>query len=342
MRKLSSCALSVIALSGCYLFHRAPGDAPSEPVDSRDLLSERADAATPLSCIERTLRPGTRAEPIDIVWVVDSSRSMGDEQARIRQTINEFVTDAEARSFDVRLVMITATNIVPPPLGSDSVRYRFVQRSVPSEAPLEALLDEAPAYMDFLRPEASLHFVIVTDDESRVSADAFRRGMDRALQRPYVVHAVASPDVAGAPCRSETPSPDCQERGERAPQLCGAAAIGREYYTLADQLGGEKISICVDDWRDVFGPLLEAVTPTDIPCTIELGPVSPSAPARVELRRGAIVRALPQVADEAACGRVGEFYYIEQPDGLQLVLCPVACDVTTQVEVELSIQVDCD
>jgi len=342
MSKLSTFVLGVFALSGCYLFHRAPGESSDSPGSAYDRAPERSDAGISPSCIDRTLRPGTRAQPIDMIWVVDSSRSMVDEQARIRQTINEFVTDAEARSFDVRLVMITASNIVPPPLGYDSERYRFVQRSVPSEAPLEALLDEVPVYEDFLRPQAALHFVIVTDDDSAVSADEFRREMDRALRRPYVVHAVASPDVDGAPCRTETPSEECNASGWRAPQICGAAAIGREYYTLADQLGGERISICVDDWRNVFGPLLEAVTPTQIPCTIELGDVLPYAPAQVALRRGEALQSLLQVPNVEACGRVPGFYYVEQPDSLQLALCPTACSATSLDGVELSIQVNCD
>lgn len=337
MRKLSWCLLSVLALGGCFLSHRAPGESSDAPSRLPD-----GGAAAVSGCIERTLRPGQQAAPIDMVWVVDSSRSMVDEQARIRQTINEFVADAQARSFDVRLVMITEANIVPAPLGVDSLRFRFVQRNVASSAPLQALLDELPLYQTFLRPDAALHFVVVTDDESELRADEFRRQMSRALRRAYVVHAVASPDVDGRPCRSQTPSEQCAANGGRVPQICGAAAIGREYYALAAQLGGEQISICLDDWRDVFGPLLDAVTPTEIPCIVELGPAEPLAPARVELRQGESKQLLPRVESREACDRVRGFYYVEQPAGFQLALCPAACSATTLAGVELNIQVACD
>ena len=55
---------------------------------------------------------------------------------------------------------------------------------------LDALLEEWPRYADFLRPEAALHFVIVTDDDSDLPAQDFKRELDRLLGRPYTVKLV--------------------------------------------------------------------------------------------------------------------------------------------------------
>ena len=197
---------AMLSSSGCYLFHVGPDGAASpskshapDASDAPDAL-DPPDAATD-SCEVHTYQVGEKFEPIDMVWVVDSSRSMADEQARIRATINQFVSDIAARSFDVRLVMITAQNIVPAPLGSDANRYLFVQDAVGSHAPLQALLDTLPRYQGFLRPAAALHFVVVTDDDSTLSADDFLREMRARLARSFIVHAVASPNVDGALCR---------------------------------------------------------------------------------------------------------------------------------------------
>jgi hypothetical protein len=264
---------------------------------------------------------------------------MADEQARIRATINQFVSDIAARSFDVRLVMITAQNIVPAPLGNDASRYLFVQDAVGSHAPLQALLDTLPRYQDFLRPAAALHFVVVTDDDSSLSADAFLRDMRGRLDRPFIVHAVASPNVDGAPCRNT--SATCADAAGRGSALCGAAAIGTQYYALAEELGGEEISICVDDWSQVFGPLLEAVGPTAIPCIIDL-PAGAPLDAQVTLRQpGGPLLQLDQVVSEDACGRRRAFYFAPHAVQPQLTLCAAACGSTTGMGVELRVATGC-
>jgi hypothetical protein len=357
MRAFLYWAVSSLLLSGCYLFHRAPNDDSFSATDrisdagaadaSAPDASEPADAnvpdASPNSrCSIRTLRKGETTSPVDMVWVVDSSRSMADESARIEAIMNQFVSDAEARHFDVRLTMVTSSNIVPPPLGNDDQRYRFVQRQVGSHEPLQALVDEFRRYRDFLRPEAALHFVVVTDDDSAMSAGEFRRQMDRLLRRPYVVHAVASPDVNGQPCRSENATEQCANAGRRAGSMCGASAIGREYYELASELGGEEISICMEDWGKVFGPLLEAVTPTTIPCSIDLDSSFQLDETQVALRTGDSAQVLALVAGPMACStRTQAYYYGEGEAGPQVTLCPQTCAATLIDGVELDIATNC-
>lgn len=349
MRAFHYLAMSTLLLSGCYLFHRVPAEDASPAVDARDAGDRSSDASVPDAgspdpdCAVRTLRAGEMFSPVDIVWVVDSSRSMADERDRIQQIMNQFVSDAEARHFDLRLTMVTSTNIVPPPLGTDVERYRFVERDVGSNDPLSALLDEFPRYQDFLRRQAALHFVIVTDDDSSVSAEEFRRRMDRLVRQPYVVHAVASPDVGGQPCRSENASEECLNSGRRAGSTCGASAIGREYWQLASELGGEEISVCMQDWGKVFGPLLEAVTPTEIPCSIDLEPDSALDATRVTLRIGEFQQPLTLVAGAIACDtRPAAFYYIDRREGPQLTLCPRVCEAAHGEGVALDITTHCE
>jgi hypothetical protein len=322
--------LLVVALlgsSGCYLFHEAPG--------SSELPSTRE------GCRVQSYRAARVFDPVDMVWVVDSSRSMLDEQARIRQTINTFVSDVEGRHFDVRLVMITATNIVPPPLGSDGSRYLFVQRAVSSREPLQALLDTLPQYRSFLRPSAALHFVVVTDDDSAITAQAFETAMLAGIGHPFVVHAIASPDVDGMPCQKPSDADGCTTALGRSRGRCGAAAIGKQYYALAEQSGGEEISICVDDFAQVFGPLLEAVGRTEIPCIIDLS-AADSSDTQVTLSRpGATAATLTEVESAARCGDSQGFYYTPNTLLPRIELCPAACGGTTNVDAELRVSVDC-
>lgn len=330
-------ALSVLWSSGCWMWHRASDEA-AELVTEYDAGASRHGRDAD-GCVERVLSAGEKYAPVDMVWVVDSSQSMRDEQSRIRATINQFVMDATARSYDVRLVMITKEDIVPDPLGSDASRYLFVPRAVRSREPLEALVASLPDWRPFLRPAAALHFVAVTDDESSLPAEEFRSQMDAALDRPYTFHAVASPDVSGQPCRSQTPSEECSLT-ER-PQLCGAAAVGAQYMTLARDLGGEQISICIDDWREVFGPLLEAVTPIEIPCSVALRSAGTTHAEQVELVREASAQRLEAVPNALACGQKRAFY-IELGEGTRtLTLCPAACGATSLTGAELHIRTDC-
>ena len=362
MRDLLFSATCTLFLCGCWLFHTGSEDdaRTSERPDLRvpnvrvpniagaPAIAQPRDAGPDAAtvdprCTTRELRKGERFEPVDMVWVVDSSRSMSDEQSRIEQIMNQFVSDAEARNFDVRLVMVTASNIVPAPLGTDPKRYRFVQRDVRSHEPLDALLEEWPRYADFLRPEAALHFVIVTDDDSDLPAQDFKRELDRLLGRPYTVHAVASPDVGGQPCISERASAQCMNPTDRTRAVCGAAAIGRQYLELAEQSGGEEISVCVDDWREVFGPLLEAVTPTAIPCTIDFDESAALDATRVEILLGLGMFRLLQVAGPRACNAVPEgYYFVDGTTGTQLSLCPAACAATTGESVTLVVSTYCD
>jgi hypothetical protein len=157
------------------------------------------------------------------------------------------------------------------------------------------------------------------------------------------VHAVASPDVNGQPCRTENSTPQCENAGARAGAVCGASAIGHEYWELASELGGEEISVCTKDWSKVFGPLLDAVTPTEIPCTIEFGRELDLGATRVSLKVGETAAPLTLVAGPMACGvDASAFYYSDRPEGVQLTLCPAACGATRGAGVELEIATNCE
>lgn len=341
-------------LGGCWRSHT--GEPPREatggqPADGRDasggmLADPLPDPPLPDPCIEFLHTPRPVAAAVDVVWVVDSSRSMMDERARITDTINRFVEDIQSQVSDVHVVMITDVNIVPAPLGTDPDRYRFVPRYVDSQEPLQALLEHLPEYRDFLRPNAQSHLIVVSDDDSALSAAEFLPEMDRELG-PFTFHAVASPDIDGQACRDAVPNEQCLSFGDMYPALCGGAAPGIQYYELAAVTGGERISICDDDWAMVFGLLSNAVLePAPVPCTLPLAVRSDGeAPSSVEVRllpeEVPLDRPVEFASADACAEGVAGFYQIDGPLP-QVGLCPVSCEHVREASAEVLIRLDCD
>ncbi len=351
--------LAVMACAGCYLHHGPPspgviGDATVDagldaPIDAAvdASIDAAVDAPTDAGMCEIvTLTPEPIEAPVDIVWAIDSSMSMQDERDRLQVAINDFARRIRARVDDLHVVVVTLTNIVPAPLGTDPERFMFVPREVPSKDALTILISSFPDYATFLRPEALLHLVVVSDDNSTLSAERFTSNANTLFAKPYTLHAIASPDVDGGPCRSAVPSPLCLATGIQA--VCGAAEIGAEYYRAAELTGGLTIDVCEDDWSRVLGPLSDAVVGAEpIPCRSlapihgdGVWPTSVGASLRVS---GLTPRAITQVGSALECGQTLSFYL--DPYGWEMgsdfVLCPTTCTEIAQSGGSVDIELDC-
>jgi len=303
--------------------------APTTPPPPRDLPPDPRSE----DCAGVAVEADTEVVPVDVVWVVDSSGSMSGEAERVQDNMNRFAAAVLGAGIDPRVVMITEADfiVVPDPLGSDAEHYRFVERDVGSSAPLSRLLSEFPRYADFLRPDAVLHFVAVTDDESNLSAAEFDAQMDALLEgREYVFHAIASEDIGGDECP-------------------GAADIGAIYYQLAAMTTGLQVSICTEDWTDVFTRLQEHIfASAPVPCEL----VIPEPPEDLTLdydRVNVEVRSssgdpevVPNVGDGDACVAAG--WYYDDPDAPARVhLCPATCETVNSLpDAEIDLTFGCD
>ena len=257
-----------------------------ESAESRDDDEER-DAR--MSAVEETARSRSDAgddaevrcaairerapvgKGVDVVFVVDSSGTMLHAVTQVQANIADFVADFEAAEADVRVVMITARD---PAQGSrvaqNREKYLFVRANVRGRSLYAAALDEFADYESFLRPTAAVHFVMVTSSDDAMSASVFETAMKSLLGgRVFTQHAVASPDANGLPCVSESQSwnPLCAFPIP-IPAVCGALQVGRAYNSLATSTGGEQLSVCKDDWGDVFAALQQSVIEAvPLPCT---------------------------------------------------------------------------
>jgi hypothetical protein len=197
-----------------------------------------------------------------------------------------------------------------------------VSINVGSHDALQKLLDSYPQYAEFLRPSAALHFVIVSDDESRMTAADFRAQMEQLAGKTFTAHAIVSESVSGRACVGAC----------GLALLCGAANPGLEYLALSDATSGQKSSICVSDWSTVFEPLKTAVIASaPLPCEYAL-PAPPAGasidPTRVNvgvLQAGTSSKTLPRAASSDACASAEAWFYDNPATPTMIRMCPAAC-----------------
>jgi hypothetical protein len=280
-------------------------------------------AAPPADCGTFTQMADVKLGPADIVWIIDGSASMIDELAAVQENITAFAGSIGAAGIDHHVVMLATGDVAATtPLGSDASHYLFVPALVDSHNALQLLIDQYAQYQPFLRPAAALHFIAVTDDESFLLAEEFKTQMEKTAGKPFMFHAIASEDVNGFACVGAC----------GLPIVCGGFAPGRQYYALADATGGQKISICVNDWSQVFGPLQKAVIESaPLPCDYAI-PAPPTGesldPNKVNLDFSgpdATKKTFPRAPTQAACADQVAWFYDDPAAPKQIRICPAGC-----------------
>jgi hypothetical protein len=287
--------------------------------------------------------------PADIIWVVDQSGSMNQETAYVKEQINNFAATIAKSSVDYRVVMIandTGSNAicVPPPLASNKCgnaeRFRLVAKTVASTNGPSIALSEYAKYADFLRPEATKHFVFVTDDNSKMSAAEFLAGLKKlppaGIFDDVKIHAVFA-------------FGDDEAKGCKGPFGSGAK-FGSVYDSLVKTTGGAKGVICEDDWTKVFTDITTAViSGSKVSCELTVPPPPKGKTLDPDLVNVAYTKAegekpttLVRVANAAACTAAGGWYYDNPTAPKFIELCPASCtEVQAQVGAKVDVQFGC-
>lgn len=300
---------------------------PGEPDDSTfdECATSRVEA-------KETPRAG------NVVFVIDTSGSMDEEAALVQQNINRFVQATTSAGLeDYRVVMVSEPSFVevPDPLRTDQTHFKYIDEEVGSSEPLADLLERFDDYATFLLPDVMTHFVVVTDDESSVTADSFIAQMDQKLEGDFRVHAVASPPMGTMP----TVDPNdlisvimgLANRGGCSGPNGDASASGVENYKAAQQTGGLTFSICADDWTSLFSELASEVAAA-VPCTLEI-PAATTGElldlARVNVvftpPTGGAGQTLVNVGSEASCGNKQGWFYDDPASPTHISLCESSC-----------------
>ncbi len=208
---------------------------------------------------------------VDVLWVIDDSGSMGDEQDDLANNFDSFIATAVSLDTDYHIGVV-ATDVESEWAGklyhcNDS--NRFIKDSQPpaqqeaqfrcwvktadfdrphsdgQEAPLQAarLALDYPNVDDynagFLRNEATLYVILVTDEPDQSNG-------------PYELYVdffqnlkgVGNPDLLNISAISGPP-----------PNGCTTAAENQYDFDAVNAAGGEFRSICTADWSDLINDL---------------------------------------------------------------------------------------
>lgn len=274
----------------------------------------------------------------NVVFVIDTSGSMDEEAALVQQNINRFVDATTSAGLeDYRVVMVSEQSFVevPDPLRTDQKHFKYIEEEVGSSEPLADLLERFDDYATFLLPDVMTHFVVVTDDESSVTADNFIAQMDAKLDGDFRVHAVASPPTGTMP----TVNPNdlisvitgLVNRGGCTGPNGDASASGVENYKAAQKTGGLTFSICADDWTSLFSELASEVAAA-VPCTLEIPAATTGE--QLDLARinvvftpptGGAGQTLLNVGSESGCGSKQGWFYDDPASPTHISLCESSC-----------------
>lgn len=278
--------------------------------------------AEPEECSALSVDAAPAAAPADIIWVIDNSGSMDEEEERVQDNLNAFSQAITDSGVDHHVIMITNTShvAVPPPLGG-SDRYLAVNQDIDSNNALEQILATYEQWREFLRPGSVKHFIAVTDDESDMDADDFEAAVNALPEFAggFVFHAIVAEDPPwnwNSPC------------------FTLAADVGATYIELQEEHGGVFYSLCQDDWAPVFDALSENVVGNStLPCAFEI----PPPPDDVELDYAAVnfvytdeggdEDTIPNVGDDGACGDGEGWYYDDPAAPTAIYVCPATCEV---------------
>ncbi|MFZ5891090.1 MAG: VWA domain-containing protein [Myxococcota bacterium] len=278
-------------------------------------------AATTVSAMDTTT-----IQPADIIFAIDSSKSMDQEIAFVRSNMNAFSQQIVASGVDARVIVIGASNAIciDAPLGSGSCPndsklpdYVHVTETVGSNDALNVLIDSFDTWRQYLRANASKSFVVVTDDDAtdrpNNSAGSFTqnlRALDPALFAKFTFN--------GVYCFTE-----CEQ----------AAAIGEVYQDLVASTQGVGGDLCLQDFQPVFNRLAEKIITTSssqIACEWGFPAVPPGQTFSgnlVDVRRSNASGStlLQRVHTSAQCSTSGGWYFDNNLNPTKILACPSTC-----------------
>ncbi|MEZ4317725.1 MAG: hypothetical protein R3F61_09475 [Myxococcota bacterium] len=254
-------SLALVALGGCHI----ENDLTAEPADPT--VSVPPEPENPIQ-IDRIVQA---TEPVvDVLFVVDNSSSMGDEQNALQTNFPPFIEYFVNSGLDYHIGMVSTDVQREDHTGKLRMfqDYRFIDNDTPDPVgifqgmvgtlgvlsgsvesgraaayyALELRVD-TPRNEGFLRDEAELHLIFISDADDQsgnnpVSRPEFMQWAANLKSRPSLVtmHAIVG----------LSPDPACGGSGFRP---------GFAYINYANVTGGVLYSICEDDW----GPALNAL-----------------------------------------------------------------------------------
>lgn len=302
-----------------------------------------ADTGEECASVSETANVGL--QPADILFVIDNSNSMDAEAGFVQANMNMFSSQIFLANIDAHVVLISgypamsdAGVCIDQPLGAggcpttdtNEPQFLHIADNVGSNNAFEKILQHAPEFMadPWWRPTAAKHIVVVTDDDSDMSAtdfDTMWRALDPSHES-YVFHAIASPEDPIAACLGQTTC--CP-----TPPLPLSAALSQEYIQLVQARGGIFGNLCEQNFGPVFNQLSTAVVSgATLACEYTIPPppdgeeLDPDE-VNVTFDSGVGTLDIGRVDDPADCPNVEDGWYYDNPDApTTIIVCPQTCD----------------
>jgi hypothetical protein len=313
--------------------------------------------------------------PVDIVWMIDNSASMDPAIQEVKSGLNTFANLIGSKNLDYKVIMLSLRSktspvvisggnrypvCIPPPLAGDNncgngARFFHSSIDIRSTQPLEQFLGTLAQTEGYkqgqekggepwaaeLRTQATKTIVVVTDDNSRLSATDFEQFM--AGQNPFNslmlpdgilrsswnglfdgylfsgIYGWGSNSDPTVPCSSSTPG--------------FPANSGITYTTLVQKTGGVRAKICdgAAAWGPFFDSVAQAVIATaKLSCVLDIptptsGTLDKDA-VNVQIVGNGMTIPLHKVIDASACGLDGGWYYDNDANPMKVILCPASCE----------------
>jgi hypothetical protein len=290
-------------------------DAGRKDAKVEDTTKRDASIVDPDTCAAITKDAPVMRGAVDVIWVVDNSLSMFDKILQVQANISNFFNTIESSGADVHIVSMTIANLAAgTPLENNADKHLFVAENVQSKLCYESALARFDDYQSFLRADASTHIIIVSDDNDLTSGPEFVKQMEAKLGHPFTLQAIVAQDIA-----------------------CGAlGGVGDNYMSAADQTGGQKISVCSQDWTQVFNMLTTAVVSSvPLPCSYDMAEAATSTdkydPKKVAVTYTPAAanekQELPKSTSADKCADKPGWYYDDENNPTKLELCPAACEL---------------
>jgi hypothetical protein len=350
MRSLTVAALAALAFAcgssdgrdgfGDPPTTEAPVTDPGSGEPTPSLGSSSGQTPPPNQACAAEVAKATRAQ-VDIIVVIDTSGSMNEETAQVRNNINTFAQKIGSTGLDYTVAMIAekASNLpfvpqtgicVPTPLAGancadNAPTFHHLNKIVASTDSLQIILDKYATYSAWLRPAAYKVFIEVTDDNSRLAYTDFDSQLlakssaqfGDATNRRYIFNTIGgwkrnTPILSSEKCASAVNTSD-------------------QYQQLSQLTGGTVESVCETDYSSVFDNIAKGLV-TKLGCEFafpkaQSGQADPSTVVvNYTPGGGAVATALTQVTDQSKCGSVANaWYYDDNANPTKILFCPSTC-----------------
>ncbi len=300
------------------------------------------DACSGGKCQPGTAKPYVQLIPVvqtesgngkvDVVLLIDSSGSMDTEIGLVNGNLVAFRDILTKSGLDWRLIVIGFGSGLCKTGCTADPKFQWVQKTIGSHDSLKVMVDNYSAYQGFMRADAIKNVIVVSDDESMVSAASFKSsvaglgkfGAMEAAPLGFVFHSIVSYDPNNV-------SKNCST----------GKAVGNVYLSLTAETKGSKHPVCASDWKPVFESLANSVAKTTFTiCDYEV--VVPTGATYVpsELVLSAAIKGPPQsnvslvqISGKAGCAAQPKGWYFSNPAAPnKVVLCEAQCQALTAAD----------